>query len=291
MIERRIAAGTFEGDPDSYCAKVLGAVQRGESANQVTTTPHGRTIVVAGEPLPGGGWVATHQDVTEERRRESSFRFLFEDNPLPMWVWDHATFRFLAVNKAAVEKYGYDHEQFRSLRLHDIKRAEWETLDAIVSGDDRPLRAGMISQHTRADGSVIDVEVYGRSMVYDGRPASLAASIDITQRKRAEGELREAREFLHTVIESVPLPIVVKDVERLTYVFANRATEEQFGLSREFGLGKTVHELLPKAEADVTEKRDREMIAANAHAVRGSEADQYAARNALHVQPARPDPR
>ena len=122
----------------------------------------------------------------------------------------------------------------------------------------------MISQHTRADGSVIDVEVYGRSMVYDGRPASLAASIDITQRKRAEGELREAREFLHTVIESVPLPIVVKDVERLTYVLANRATEEQFGLTRAFGLGKTVHELLPKPEAEVTEKRDREMVAANA---------------------------
>ena len=93
---------------------------------------------------------------------------------------------------------------------------------------------------------MIDVEVYGRSMVYDGRPASLAASIDITQRKRAEGELREAREFLHTVIESVPLPIVVKDVDDLTYVFANRATEEQFGLTREFGLGKTVHELLPQ---------------------------------------------
>ena len=170
VIERRIAAGTFEGDPDGYCPKVLGAVQRGESANQVTTTPHGRTIVVAGEPLPGGGWVATHQDVTEERRRESSFRFLFEDNPLPMWVWDHATFRFLAVNKAAVEKYGYSHEQFRSLRLHDIKRSEWETLEAIVSGDERPLRAGMISQHTRADGSVIDVEVYGRSMVETGAP-------------------------------------------------------------------------------------------------------------------------
>ena len=263
VIERRIAAGTFEGDADSYCARVLSAVQRGESSNQVTTTPHGRTIVVAGEPLPGGGWVATHQDITEERRRESSFRFLFEDNPLPMWVWDHATLRFLAVNKAAVEKYGYDQERFRSLTLRDIKRSEWDTLEAIIKGDDRPLRAGMIAQHTRADGSVIDVEVYGRSMVYDGRPASLAASIDITQRKHAEGELRQAREFLHTVIESVPLPIVVKDVDHLTYVLANRATEEQFGLSREFGLGKTVHELLPRAEADITEQRDREMIAAN----------------------------
>ena len=263
VIERRIAAGTFEGDAEGYCAKVLSTVQRGESANQITTTPHGRTIVLLGEPLPGGGWVATHQDVTEERRRESSFRFLFEDNPLPMWVWDHATFRFLAVNKAAVEKYGYDQERFRSLTLHDIKRVDLETLDPIVRGDDSALREGMISQHTIADGSVIDVEVYGRSMVYDGRSASLAASIDITTRKRAEGELRQAREFLHTVIESVPLPIVVKDVEHLTYVFANRATEEQFGLSREFGLGKTVHELLPKAEADVTEKRDREMIAAN----------------------------
>jgi diguanylate cyclase (GGDEF)-like protein/PAS domain S-box-containing protein len=263
VIERRIAAGTFAGEAEVYCAKVLGAVERGESANQLTTTPDGRTIVVVGEPLPGGGWVATHQDITEERRRESSFRFLFEDNPLPMWVWDHATFRFLAVNKAAVEKYGYDQERFRSLTLHDIKRTDWETLDSIVRGDDRALREGMTARHTIADGTVIDVEVYGRSIVYEGRPASLAASIDVTTRKRAEGELRQARGFLHTVIESVPLPIVVKDVDHLTYVFANRATEEQFGLSREFGLGKTVHELLPKAEADVTEKRDREMVAAN----------------------------
>ena len=74
-------------------------------------------------------------------------------------------------------------------------------------------------------------------------------------------------------------------------MLANRATEEQFGLSREVGIGKTVHELLPKLEADVTEKRDREMIAANATLFVEAKPTNDAARNALHVQPARADPR
>ena len=124
VIDLRIADGAFNVDPDNTArvcsAPISAAIARpGASSSWRTAAPSRWSA----NRCAGGGWVATHQDITEERRRESSFRFLFEDNPLPMWVWDHATFRFLAVNKAAVEKYGYDHEQFRSLRLQDIKRA------------------------------------------------------------------------------------------------------------------------------------------------------------------------
>jgi hypothetical protein len=46
--------------------------------------------------MANGGWVATHQDVTEAKHREESFRLLFEGNPVPMWVIDRETLRFLA---------------------------------------------------------------------------------------------------------------------------------------------------------------------------------------------------
>jgi diguanylate cyclase (GGDEF)-like protein/PAS domain S-box-containing protein len=264
VIERRIAAGTFEGDPDAYCASVLAAMRQGETARKVTRTPDGRSIEVVGEALANGGWVATHQDVTEERRRESSFRFLFEDNPLPMWVWDHATLRFLAVNKAACEKYGYSREHFLTLTLRDTKRTkDWNAITGVVDGDEKKLREGVVSRHSKADGSLFDVELYGRSLVYEGRPASLVAALDITARKRTESELRQAREFLDNVIENVPLPIVVKDVKDMTYLLTNRAAEELFGVKHEDAIGKSVHQLLPKAEADVTAARDAELLASN----------------------------
>jgi len=264
VLERRILAGTFAGDPDAYCANVLGAVQRGETSRKITTTPHGRTVEVVGEPLANGGWVATHQDLTEERQRETSFRFLFEDNPLPMWVWEHASLRFLAVNNAALEKYGYSREQFLALTLRDtIRTSDWSAIDRIVRGDDQKLRAGLRARHAKADGTVFDVEIYGRSMVYQGRPASLVAALDITERKRAEREVRQAREFLDTVIESVPLPIVVKDANSLAYVLVNHAAEQLFGVACEKAIGKTVQQLLPPAEAAVTAARDSEMLASN----------------------------
>ncbi|MBV8835647.1 MAG: PAS domain S-box protein, partial [Alphaproteobacteria bacterium] len=262
VLARRIAAGTFAGDPDAYCASVLSAVQRGESSRQTTTTPHGRIVEVVGEPLATGGWVATHQDITAERQRETSFRFLFEDNPLPMWVWDHASLRFLAVNKAALDKYGYSREQFLNLTLRDIKRTDdWTTINQAIEGDESRMRIGAISRHARADGGLIDVEIHGRSITYEGRTASLVAILDITERKRAESEVRQAREFLDTVIANVPLPIVVKDAQNLTYVLTNRAAEELFGVSHEKAMGKTVHQLLPPAEAALTAERDAEMLA------------------------------
>ena len=72
----------------------------------------GRYIAVVHRPLSDGGWVATHEDVTETKRREESFRLLFEGSPVPMWVIDSKTLQFLAVNEAAIALYGYSRAQF-----------------------------------------------------------------------------------------------------------------------------------------------------------------------------------
>ena len=54
----------------------------------------------------------TVSDVTALKRREASFRLLFDDNPMPMWVFDAETTQFLSVNDAAVQHYGYARETF-----------------------------------------------------------------------------------------------------------------------------------------------------------------------------------
>jgi diguanylate cyclase (GGDEF)-like protein len=74
VIAHRKATGSFVGDLDAYCSLVL----RDIGLRQVMTieTPDGRSIQIANEPLADGGWVATHEDITERRRAEQRIRHL-----------------------------------------------------------------------------------------------------------------------------------------------------------------------------------------------------------------------
>lgn len=57
-------------------------------------------------------------------RSEAAYQDIFEKHPEPMWVYDRATLRFLAVNNAAIRKYGYSREEFESMTIVDIRPAE-----------------------------------------------------------------------------------------------------------------------------------------------------------------------
>ncbi len=85
----------------------------------------------------------------------------------------------------------------------------------------------------------------------------VATHEDITERKRAENELRHIQKFLDTVIENVPVPVIVKDLpstakdaSQCRYSLINRACEELFGMSRTQIIGKTTDEIYPKERAD-----------------------------------------
>ena len=66
MLQHRIDAGTFAGDPDKYIADLLDSVSKGKAISSVREHK-GRHIAIVNTPLEGGGWVATHEDITERR--------------------------------------------------------------------------------------------------------------------------------------------------------------------------------------------------------------------------------
>ena len=124
LLQYRVAAGTFPLDPAEYAASLIGAMAEGRSTQNVIELADGRSIAVVNTPMKGGGWVATHEDITESKRREASFRLLFEHSPVPMWVFDVDDLRFLAVNDAALQHYGYSREQYRQMTARDIRPKE-----------------------------------------------------------------------------------------------------------------------------------------------------------------------
>src|SRR4029077_10354229 len=132
----------------------------------------------------------TVSDVTALKRREASFRLLFDNNPMPMWVFDAETSGFLSVNDAAVQHYGYSRLTFLSMKLHQIwPKDEWighkEALQRI--GD--AYQSSGNWRHVKADGSEIHVLTFGRRVNFDGRDGYLVAIVDITERRKAEARI------------------------------------------------------------------------------------------------------
>ncbi|MBR1217352.1 EAL domain-containing protein [Bradyrhizobium sp. U87765 SZCCT0131] len=147
----------------------------------------GRCILIEERMTGDGGVIGLRVDITELKQREASFRLLFEGNPVPMIVCDPAAGQILSVNDAAVAHYGYGRADFERLTIRHIQAFEAELpWTGDHSADEHTARTW---KHVKADGTLIDLAIYSRHLVYDGRQVVLLALMDITERKRAEQRL------------------------------------------------------------------------------------------------------
>lgn len=128
------------------------------------------------------------------RESEERYRELFNNNPMPMWVFDSKTLRFLEVNAAAVQHYGYTQEEFLTRSLADI-RLEGNRDDLLreveAVGHSRDAIKKGILQHVKRNGEVIFVDIAWHRISYKDQPAILVLANDVTERILLENELNE----------------------------------------------------------------------------------------------------
>ena len=188
-------------------------------------------------------------------RREASFQLLFNGNPIPMWVYDVETLQFLAVNEAAISRYGYSREQFLAMTALDIRPgANADRSDFVHTSGGRHV-GEQIWQHQVANGEKIDVATYASALNYEGRSAALVAAIDVTDRVRAEDGGRQTKTFLRSVIENMPIMVSVKNADDGRYVLINRACEKVLGLPAAEIVGKHMQDLVP-SDAELVQSND-----------------------------------
>jgi PAS domain S-box-containing protein len=136
------------------------------------------------------------------RDSEGRYRLLFQSNPFPMWVYDLETLSFLAVNEAAVQRYGYSSEEFLGMTIKDIRPSEdVPALLNNVAGVSGDLIDAGTWRHRKKDETIIDVEISSHQLTFAGRLAELVLANDVTERKRAEEALHRSETQLRQALK------------------------------------------------------------------------------------------
>lgn len=215
------------------------------------------------KPAQGLFYAVVH-DITDRMRAEANireseerYRRLFELNPHPVWVYDRDTLRFLAVNQAAVQKYGYSETEFRSMTISEVRPSEDvpRLLKNVAALPDGMHQTGLW-RHRKKDGSIFDVEITSYSFTFSGRPADLVIAADVTERQRTEEERRIFTASLEAANRELDLRN--REVERATQLkskfLANMSHELRTPLNAIVGFSDLLAEGTP-GELNTKQKR------------------------------------
>ncbi len=400
LLKHRAANGTFFGNPEEYVGNLMAVIAKGKPENREIKTGDGRTILAVNQPMVGGGWVATHEDVTERKQAEAlidkNHKSLEHAETIALlghtefeqesgkYTWSAGVYRIMGKSPAsftptpnsalelihpddqpALAQYRRDvmagidvprktlrailddgriiYVEFWSVPIRAkngtvtgkfstiqdvterkrideaLARANQDLIEKqyaidqavivaitdvkgkIIYGNDNfcqisgYAREELLGNNHRILNSGTHSETFFRDMYrqitngqvwrgeicnkakdgsqywvdttivpqlgQDGKPVTyMAIRVNVTNRKRAEDELRSTQAFLDMIIENMPTPIIVKDVHEHRYTLVNRATEECFGIPRDKMIGRNVHELFPKEEADSVVMHDSEAL-------------------------------
>jgi two-component system cell cycle sensor histidine kinase/response regulator CckA len=191
---------------------------------------------------------------------EARYRTIFEASPVPLWVYEVATKRFLAVNDAAVAVYGWSREEFLGgLTLADVRPVEtlpeFERRYRRAHERDAAARheAGRWRHRTR-DGRELWVEIVTHEMEYEGRRARVAQLLDVTERvtaerRRAEDAAREALARQSQKLEAVGLLAggIAHDFNNLLTVVVSNASIARELLPPDSPVGTELDEIMDAA--------------------------------------------
>jgi len=207
-VFRVVNEDTRQAVPNPADRVISGGVAVGLANHALLIARDGREVPVddSGAPIKDSsgkttGVVLVFRDVSARRQAEREiaesarrYRLLFDNNPQPMWVYDQQTMKFLAVNDAAIESYGYTREEFLGMTLLDIRPQEdVPKLLASFAVPTTDLHTEGPWRHRKKGGAVIAVEITEHPLVFDDRPACLVLASDITEKKQLEEQFHRAQ--------------------------------------------------------------------------------------------------
>jgi diguanylate cyclase (GGDEF)-like protein/PAS domain S-box-containing protein len=188
---------------------------------------------------------STSESLEALRESEQRYRLLFEHNPQPMWMHDAETLQFVAVNDAAVRRFGYSREEFLGMTVPDIRPGERvQEIMPNVPPPDGP--AGPVP-HRHKNGSVLWVEVTTHPVFTPSEKLTFVLAQDVTKQKGLEEDPR--RKTQHDPLPVVPDQSLVEQFEQAKDI-ARKRNQKLAILAVEFDGLKQINETFENGVGD-----------------------------------------
>ncbi|MEX2592306.1 MAG: PAS domain S-box protein [Anditalea sp.] len=136
------------------------------------------------------------------RESEKRYRDLFHLSPQPMFLYDLETMKFLDVNDAAIQHYGFSRQEFLSMTIREIRPPEDLPLVEKRINKLRQSNKGFtqnIVRHKKKNDEVIKVDLQSNIIEYEGRKAEVVLANDITERLNYINDIEEKNERLQEI--------------------------------------------------------------------------------------------
>jgi two-component system, sensor histidine kinase PdtaS len=230
--------GSFEKIPELY-AGTWKKSEVAEGAYEATgffphIRPRGKWLHFIAAPITDNdgsliGATETLEDVTDlvraqQELHESEERYsaLFSNNYSVSLLIDPDTGRIVDANDAAVQYYGYPHDQLTALGIYDLNRLSKDTVIRNLRRAKTEKEKHFFSTHYRADGEKRYVEIYSGPIPVRGKPLFYSIIHDITDRKRAETELQKSQYLLSEALEMANMADWEMDGQTGVFTFNDR---------------------------------------------------------------------
>lgn len=208
------------------------------------------------------GVLATAQDVTERMQMvealeesEERYRQIFAATPLPMWVAGAYEPRFLAVNEAAVSKYGYSRGEFETMTALDLQAESYrDSVAQQLLTRDPSLPMHFIRHHITKGGESIIAEITAQPFQFGGQAARLIVANDVTDRVRAQQALENSEARFRAIFEQASVGIAIRELsEHPRFLRVNRKLCEILGYAEAELLTMTTTGLTAAEDAESTQ--------------------------------------
>src|ERR1700736_1179829 len=240
ILARRAAAGTFSGNVDQYVAETVREMAEGRPIEKIVERG-GRTSEISNRPLPGGGWISSHEDITAQRLAErriqeahSNLLDVIEAMPAGLVMYDDQD-RLVLWNRRYDDIYpGTADLRVPGVRFEDMLReGVVRGMYAAAHGREEEWLAERLALHAEPHKIHEQRLSNGRWLRVEDRKTTLGGFIgirvDITELKQREEDLRLQNIRLDAALRHMSQGLVMFDGDR-KLVFCNQQYADLYGL-------------------------------------------------------------
>jgi PAS domain S-box-containing protein len=176
---------------------------------------------------------------------ESTYQQLFDNSPIPMYVYDAATLDFYAVNEAAVAQYGYTQDEFIHMKATDIRPSE-QIASFMKANLEEPEKYVDLGHwlHKKKNGDIFYVHIYGHTARFAGKKVRVILAMDVDNKVRNELELKTKDAEITNILESITDGFYALNTN-WEVIYFNKAAEQIMGYDRAEVTGKNIWEFFP----------------------------------------------